>query len=80
MGIVSYLDKPAIVYWISHDGSRRKNTVLYRGEKNTFWMNTILGHRFEIVDEETGGILYNLTAEYNSFHALGDAGSYLPKW
>eukprot|EP01036_Dinobryon_divergens_P056591 gene56591-75568_t len=77
MGIISYLNKPAVLYWNSPDGRKIKKIVLKRGEKHTFWMNTRLGHSFTVEDTATGVSLYNITAKYNSFYPLGDAGTFV---
>mmetsp|Transcript_19232 Transcript_19232/g.19366 ORF Transcript_19232/g.19366 Transcript_19232/m.19366 type:complete len:478 (+) Transcript_19232:83-1516(+) len=77
MGIVSYFPKTLFLYWVpTHgNGKLRKTTNLKPGERNTFWSQTQLGHKFKVVDPETEKTLVELTAEFSGFHPIGDAGS-----
>jgi len=75
VGFISYLDAPAFVYWINDQNERIKIADLKRGEKNTFWTKTFLGHKFEIVHSVTLKIIGEYVVEYNAFFPLGDSGS-----
>eukprot|EP01038_Epipyxis_sp_PR26KG_P004435 gene4435-6274_t len=72
VGFLSYAEHDSIVYWISPDGKRVvMNDKLSRGEKNTFWQQTFLGHKFEIVDAVTGEILISHETLNNAIIPIG---------
>ena len=76
-GFISYNENPATIYWISSNNGRKRIKVrdLLQKEQNTAWINTFLGHEFEIVDNVNGKVLLHYIAEYNSFRVIGDSGS-----
>ena len=74
-GFISFLKNEAIVYWISPENKRIKISNLLRGERNTFWTTTVLGHKFEVVDSVTKQVVGSFTAEFNGINHIGDPGS-----
>ena len=76
-GFINWTPHNLVIYWINTDGERVKVGDLLQKEVNTQWQTTILGHKFEVVDE-TGPeeiIIRSFTVEYDAFNVLGDAGS-----
>jgi len=49
IGWISYHPGVATVYWINDDNEYIKSGTLKYGERNTVWLQTRIGHRFEIV-------------------------------
>lgn len=76
---MNYAEHDGIIYWINNKGRRVKVADLKRGERNTAWHNSFLGHRFEIVDSINGQVLSNVTVKYHSINPIGSAPSALTK-
>jgi hypothetical protein len=71
IGFMSYQTFDAEVYWIDSDGSKHFVGPLKPGEKNTFWIESYLGHNFEIVNPADHSVLAEYTVEYNSILTVG---------
>ena len=52
IGWISYLEGTAALYWIDHNNQRVRNSPIRYGERQTLWITSHLGHRFEIVGED----------------------------
>ena len=52
VGWVSYYRGTAKLYWIDDDNERHPSGTIRYGEKETLWISSRLGHRFEIVGED----------------------------
>ena len=55
IGFVSYHPHRLQVFWVDESNGRRvEQGALARGERHTAWRSTHLGHKFALVDAETG--------------------------
>eukprot|EP01041_Mallomonas_annulata_P011603 gene11603-24296_t len=79
IGFISYHHNEAIINWISPEGDRMFLSDLKYGESNTFWTNSRLGHKFEILDSVTGEVIKEHVAEFNSFNPIGDSATAIPR-
>lgn len=77
VGFLSYNPNMAYVYWVNPRGKRSLVGNLLKGEKNTFWQGSYLGHRFVIEDSVTNAILLDVTVEYDAIFHIGDHKSSL---
>jgi hypothetical protein len=78
IGFVSHmLDKEASIYWLSPKGERHLTNVLKYGERNTIWINSFLGHTFEVVDSSSQDLLLSFTVQYDCALVFGEDGSHL---
>ena len=75
LGFVSYNANDIIVNWINHQGKPMEVGRLKRGEKNTMWQLTTLGHKFQLVDSVTKKILGNYMAFQQGQMVIGNPGS-----
>lgn len=71
VGFVSYHPNELDIMWINHEGARVSTGTLRRGERNTAWQTTILGHRFILVDKVTGEDVFEHVAQHNAIMPLG---------
>ena len=72
VGFLSYNANPAHVYWVNPRGKRSLVGNLLKGERNTFWQVSFLGHRFAIEDSVTKQLLLEVTVEYDAIFHIGD--------
>jgi len=72
VGFLSYNANPANVYWVNPRGKRSLVGNLLKGERNTFWQVSFLGHRFAIEDSVTKQLLLEVTVEYDAIFHIGD--------
>jgi len=72
VGFLSYNTNPANVYWVNSRGKRSLVGSLLKGEKNTFWQGSYLGHRFFIEDSVTKAELLDVTIEYDAIFHIGN--------
>jgi hypothetical protein len=72
LGLISYLDSEAPVYWIDHNKERVNVGTIEPGERNTFWITSYLGHEFEVVNPADETDVYHYTVKYNSINAIGE--------
>jgi hypothetical protein len=79
LGFVSYNANDIIVNWINHKGKPMQVGVLKRGEKNTMWQLTTLGHKFELVDSVTKAVLGRYVASQQGQVVIGNPGSGVDK-
>jgi hypothetical protein len=70
IGFLSYLSSPAQVYWLDEDENRHIIGPLTPGEKHTLWVQSFLGHRFQIVDHNND-IAMDLVVEFNAIIPIG---------
>eukprot|EP00349_Pseudokeronopsis_sp_Brazil_P002763 CAMPEP_0202963774 /NCGR_PEP_ID=MMETSP1396-20130829/7784_1 /ASSEMBLY_ACC=CAM_ASM_000872 /TAXON_ID= /ORGANISM="Pseudokeronopsis sp., Strain Brazil" /LENGTH=430 /DNA_ID=CAMNT_0049685265 /DNA_START=242 /DNA_END=1534 /DNA_ORIENTATION=+ len=76
LGFVSYLDFQADVYWISSEGEKVEVGKLKPGEQNTFWVESYLGHEFQIINPSNNAIVHTQIVEYNSIIPIGEYHSH----
>ena len=78
-GFINWSGRDLVIYWLNHQGRRHKVGDLKQREVSTQWQTTILGHKFEVVDESGGtqnsSLVGTFVAQYDSFNVVGDAGS-----
>lgn len=72
LGFISYAPHDATIYWRSFDGEMINVGDLRRGERNTIWQNTFIGHTFEVIDKVTRASLGVFTAEHTGFFVIGE--------
>ena len=64
------------IYWVNQHGERPHEPFeLLYGEKNTFFIQSYLGHVFEIEDPETETILQRDVISCTTFFAFGEEGT-----
>lgn len=71
VGFLSYLDNVADIYWIDSNNNRKKVGVLERGERNTVWQTSYLGHEFVVVEQGTNKDVLNLLVTHDSINPIG---------
>lgn len=71
LGFVSYLDFEADVYWVSEEGQRSAVGRLRPGERNTFWVESYLGHAFQVVNPTNNEVVHNQTVQFNTIVPIG---------
>lgn len=76
LGFVSYLNYEANVYWINADGEKVEVGKVTPGERNTFWIETYLGHEFQVVNPSNGAIVHSQMVEYNAIVPIGEYHSH----
>lgn len=70
IGFMHFFDHSVSIYYV--DGSRHvKLTSIESGERNMFWSQSYLGHKFAVRDDVSDELLAEIDNEYNSFHVLG---------
>mmetsp|Transcript_14079 Transcript_14079/g.17898 ORF Transcript_14079/g.17898 Transcript_14079/m.17898 type:complete len:520 (-) Transcript_14079:114-1673(-) len=75
-GFVNYLDFVVNMYWIdSRDGNRVDKGQLKQGERNTLFMTSYLGHKFEFTNPETDEVVFSHTVEHTGIAPLGKPDS-----
>ena len=72
LGLVSYLDFTADVYWIDSNGEKVPVGQVSPGERNTFWIETYLGHEFQVVNPANDAIVHTQLVEYNAIVPIGE--------
>eukprot|EP01033_Poteriospumella_lacustris_P017249 gene17249-12337_t len=72
LGFVSYLDFTADVYWIDSNGEKVPVGQVSPGERNTFWIETYLGHEFQVVNPANDAIVHTQLVEYNAIVPIGE--------
>lgn len=71
-GFVSSIDNPVNLFWIDNNTGKRVQTgTVLKGERNTVWQNTIMGHVFEAVDSVTQEVVGNYQILHDSFFRIG---------
>ena len=87
IGWVSYMIGTGDIYFVTDKGERKYSGELKYGEKNTVWLHSFLGHKFEIVNQENKEIWWrNFNPDgsgdhnengvrYNCYFRIGDSGS-----
>jgi hypothetical protein len=58
------------VYWMNKDNEREWNGNITTGESNTYWINSYVGHSFEMTDAQTGTLLGRYTVHSDSFFSF----------
>lgn len=74
MGVVNHTPLPLLVYWVHPEtGERHLATeVEVGGEKHMSWIETYLGHAFELVEEgPEAKVVANITIEHDVFLSIG---------
>lgn len=51
-GFVSYHDNPVKLYWVNNQGQKIFNQDLGRGERETSFITTFIGHKFQFYDSK----------------------------
>lgn len=76
LGLISYLDNDASIFWVDFNGNNVFAGTLSPGERNTFWTETYLGHKFAVIDNRTNQTITDITVQYN---AIIPVGEYFPR-
>ena len=76
VGFLSYLDEDSTVYWLNENEERFEIGLLKPGERNTFWIQSYLGHRFQIVDVNEE-IASDFVVEFNAIIPVGHYTSHV---
>jgi hypothetical protein len=72
VGWINYLAPEVTTVWVSPSGSRNAVGRILHGERQTLWISSFLGHRFEIYDKYPGGsVLRSMTIEHDSVFSMG---------
>jgi len=75
-GFINWTPNDLVIYWINPQGKRYKVGDLRQRETNTQWQTTVLGHKFEVVDETSEStIVGKFVVEHDTFNVIGNAGS-----
>lgn len=72
---MSYNVNPVIIYWMDSNNNRKPVGTLLKGERNTQWHQSYLGHKFELVDKDTGALLKGFTVQYDEIVSVGNYAS-----
>jgi hypothetical protein len=72
IGFILYGARDATLYWIDQRNRRVDVGRLGRGERNTVWKQTYLGHQFQVVEDITNKVLGAYTVEYSGIYVLGN--------
>lgn len=76
VGFVNWSNQSATIYWVNHHGELAPVGRLEgSGQANMQWRNTVLGHTFIVLADETDQVLLNRTITHSAFFPIGDAGS-----
>jgi hypothetical protein len=71
VGWISHFPSELTLYWIHPESNERiYNGRIKYGEKNTLWLRSRLGHKFEIVDDNDV-VIEKYTMEHDSFNVVG---------
>lgn len=67
-------DFPINVYWLPETGEKKvqKEGLLF-GERKAFCFNSLIGHKFQAEDGETGEIIETVTIEFTTIKAFGES-------
>jgi len=71
VGFMHFYEHPMTVNWVNDAGKLIKLATIDNSEKNTFWTQSFLGHKFDCVDSVTGESLGTYLIKQNSFFVLG---------
>ena len=78
IGFLSYLDGPAGLYWVNFEGEQQYLADILPGERNTYWINSYLGHQLIVADKEDPSRHHlSLTVEFNSINPIGQYQSHI---
>lgn len=85
-GFVNYHTNPIKMYWINFDGQPKFNQVLGVGERQTSFITTFVGHKFQLYDSEpnedalTNEMLYEVIVPNTGVVGIKNfAVSHIPK-
>eukprot|EP00596_Hydrurales_sp_CCMP1899_P007088 CAMPEP_0119042686 /NCGR_PEP_ID=MMETSP1177-20130426/16081_1 /TAXON_ID=2985 /ORGANISM="Ochromonas sp, Strain CCMP1899" /LENGTH=386 /DNA_ID=CAMNT_0007009649 /DNA_START=484 /DNA_END=1644 /DNA_ORIENTATION=+ len=71
VGWISHYPEELTLYWIHPETNERVNNGrVINGEKNTLWLRSRLGHKFEILDDNNV-VIEEYTMEHDSFNVVG---------
>jgi hypothetical protein len=76
VGFLSYFTDDSTVYWVNENEERYEIGLLKPGERNTFWIQSFLGHRFQIVDMNDE-VVSDFIVEYNAIMPVGQYTSHV---
>ena len=76
VGFLSYNENVADIYWMNN-GRRVNVGTLRKGEQNTVWQVSYLGHQFQVIDSVNQKMLLNVTVQHNAIYPIGDLSSNL---
>jgi hypothetical protein len=73
LGFLSYLNHDSKVYWVDENTGRRVEVgILQPGERNTLWLGSYLGHKFEVVHDDTKQVVGEVEVEFHTMYSLGE--------
>ena len=76
IGFLSYLENDSTVYWLNENHERFEIGLLKPGERNTFWIQSYLGHHFQIIDVNDE-VVSDFIVEYNAIIPVGHYTSHV---
>jgi hypothetical protein len=77
VGFLSHYNNIANIYWVNHRNQRVKVGTLKKGERNTIWQQSHLGHRFIVEDSVTLATLLDVTLTNDAVYPIGELKSAL---
>jgi hypothetical protein len=75
VGFLSHYDNVCNIYWVNHRNQRVKVGTLKKGERNTIWQQSQLGHRFIVEDSVTLAVLLDVTLTNDAVYPIGQLKS-----
>jgi hypothetical protein len=74
LGWTSHSPADMTLYWLDNEtGERVENGKLVYGERNTLWIQSVLGHEFDLLETVSRKVVGEYTAQFDAFHAIGQA-------
>jgi hypothetical protein len=70
IGFMHFFEHTVSIYYVDR-AKEIKLTSIGKAERNTFWSESYLGHKFIVRSDLNNEVLAEITNEYNSFHVLG---------
>lgn len=71
-GWTSYYSASLSLFWINPENDDRiHNGKIEYGEQMTHWKKSLLGHTFEVLDEEANAVLGRFTLKHDSYFVIG---------
>ena len=73
VGFASHYPQDLQIYWIDEAQHEKiKLGLLKKGLKNTVWKQSYLGHKFDLIDENTGEVVEHVDVNFNAFLTFGE--------
>jgi hypothetical protein len=72
-GWISYYPSDLFIYWVDEEtGGRRMVALLSPGEKNTVWLNSLIGHTFVIHNSKTDELIASTNVLFDGLQIIGE--------